>query len=168
MDFDGLDRTGASACIAACAEFLVDGMWLVGRHWDGVDWAMLRADGAAGAIGSDLVTDQGAAAFGGASALQVCLILRTKVPKRGEDWIGCGFSEAAEAAGSDLRREAFELDEMFWATVTGAEAIQEIQHAPSANAAKGAFPAGLLLGEAQEVAGNINHAIGVIEHHQAA
>ncbi len=49
-----------------------------------------------------------------------------------------------------------------------ADAIQDVEHPPRADAAERALAARLVLREAEEVAGDVDHAVRVVQHDQAA
>src|SRR5208337_1269185 len=51
--------------------------------------------------------------------------------------------------------------------ISRAETFQNFQHALGADAAESALAARFGLGEAEEEAGHIDHAVAVIEHHQS-
>ena len=86
--FDGVLRADLAAGVAARADFQVDFMPRVRRHRDGVDRAMLGAEGAAGAGGGDVILDKRGALAGRAAALQVGLVFVAEITQGREhrDW----------------------------------------------------------------------------------
>jgi hypothetical protein len=129
---------------------------------------MLGAEGAAGAVVADAVFDEGGAFASRAAALQMRFVFVAEIPQRGEHRVRGGFAETAEAAGAYLMSKVFKFSHVLPLAFAGAEPLQEVQHAPGADAAEGAFAARLVLSKLKEIARNIDHAGGVIEHDQAA
>ena len=140
----------------------------VGRHRDGVDRAMLGAEGAAGAVGGDLILDERGALARRAAALQVGLVFVAEVAQGREHRVGGRFAQAAEAAGADLAGQLFEFVQVRALRLARAKLVQNIQHPLGADAAEGAFAARLVLRELEEIARDIHHAGGVIQHHHPA
>lgn len=161
-------RTDHPARVTSGAKVLVDLMSLIRRHRNRVNRTVLGADRATGALFSHLVLDQSPAAPGRASALQVPLIFFAEIAQGREDRIGRGFAQTAEAPLADLLGEPFEFWQVLLLALARAEPIQNVQHAAGTNSAEGAFAARLILGELQEVARDIDHAIRIIHHHQPA
>ena len=167
-DGDGVDGAGLVASVAAGAEGVVDGVALVGGEGDGVDGTGLDAAGAADAAGGDFVADEGLAAAGGAAAFEVSLKLFAEVGEGAEYGVGRGAAEPAEAVLLDGMGELFEPFEIAVAGFALAEPFEDDEHGTRAGAAGGAFAATLVLCEGEEVAGDVDHAIGFVEDDHAA
>ena len=99
--FDGVDGAEGFAGTATDTFFGVDEVLLIGQGGYGVGGAMLGADGAADTIISDGVGDEGAAFGGGAAFLEVGLVFGGEVFEGGEDGVGGGAAEGAEAGVFD-------------------------------------------------------------------
>src|SRR5262249_10834948 len=151
-------RADLPARIAAGAFLRIDDVPCVGRHGNGIDRAALRAKSATGAVLDDSILDQRGAFASRTASLQVRLIFIPKITECGQHRIGRGFSETAKTAGSHLIGQAFQFGQVSWLAFSSAESFEDLEHAPRADAAKGAFAAGLFLGEIEKVAGNIDHA----------
>ena len=64
--------------------------------------------------------------------------------------------------------QLFQLFQITFLPLTGAQPVEDFQHPLGADPAKGTLAAGFRLGKRHEIAGNIHHAIGFIQHHHAA
>src|SRR5262249_1923805 len=120
------------------------------------------------AIVEHAVLDERGAFAGGTTALQMCLVILPEIAQGGQHGIRRSFSEPAEAACADLMREAFQFGKILGLALTRAQPVEDIEHAPGANATERTFPTGLVLSELKEVAGDIDHARRVVQHDQAA
>ena len=160
--------THLPARVTARAQVHVHAVPAIRSHGDRVDRTMLCAERAADAGPVDLVADQRGAFAGRAFSLQVRFVFVAEVLERGQHGIGCRLAQPADAARHDTARQLFELFQIPFAAVARADAIQDLQHPLRADAAERALAARLVLREAQEVAGDVDHAIGVVEHHQSA
>src|SRR5947207_12117911 len=89
-----------------------------------------------------------------------------EVSKRSEHGVGRSFPEAAQTAGAYLPGEMFQLHEVLRSAFARADPVQYVQHAPRADATKGAFSTRLILGELQEKSRHVDHASAVVEHDQ--
>src|ERR1039458_5602610 len=135
-------RAHLPARVAARALVQVYYVPRVGSHRDGINGAMLGADGAAGAVLLHAVLDEGCALAGRAPALQMRLILVAEIPQRGQHRIRRGLAEAAQTALSDLGGQLLEFLKMPAAGFAGAEEIEQFEHPLRADATEGAFAAG--------------------------
>src|ERR1039458_9273478 len=117
-------RTNLSARVASCALVQVDHVPGIRRHGDGVDRAMLRADGAAGAVLPHAIFDERRALARRAPALQMRLILVPEIPQGRQHRVRRSLAEAAQTALGDLGRQLFELLKMLAASFAGAEQVE--------------------------------------------
>jgi hypothetical protein len=129
---------------------------------------MLRTNRAAGAIISDSVFDEGRASACRAPALEMRFVFVPEITQRSEHRIGSSFAESAKAAGADLTTESLKFDEVLLLAFARAETFKDVEHPASADAAERAFAAGLVLGELEEVAGDVHHARAIIEDDESA
>ena len=67
-----------------------------------------------------------------------------------------------------ILRQVLELVEVRRLALAGAQPVEDVQHPPRADPAERALAARLVLRELEEVAGDIDHAVGLVEHDQAA
>src|SRR5689334_1053625 len=104
-------------------------------HRDGTDWAILGADSAASAVCLDLVFDQSRAFSRGASSLEMRFIFFAEVAQSGEHRVWCGFAQAAQTPGSDLVRQCLEFRKIVLPAFSGAELVENIEHASRADSA---------------------------------
>src|ERR1043166_1156442 len=157
-------RTQLAARITPDTQIHIDFMLPVGGHRNSTDGTMLRANRAADAVFAHAILNQSATFSGWAAALKVRLVFVPEIFERGEHGIRGGLAESAEAGRADLASESLEFGQIRFLALAGAQAIEDIQHPPGADAAKGAFPARLVLGELQKVTRDIYHACAVVEH----
>jgi len=64
--------------------------------------------------------------------------------------------------------ETFQFIEIFPFGGSAGEALQDVEHSFGAQAAEGTLSARLILGKGEEKAGDIDHAVGIVEHNQSA
>src|SRR5690606_23164844 len=76
--------------------------------------------------------------------------------------------QTTQAPRLDLPGKKFQFIQIRRLALTRTDTIQNIEHTASAHTAEGAFPTTLILGELQEIAGHIHHAIGIVQHHEPA
>ena len=167
-DVDGFRGAHLPAVAAPDAAGLVDRVPLVRRRGNGGRRAALRAPGAADALLVDPVRDERLAATGGAPAPEVILVLAAEVPQRRQHRVRRGPAEAAEAPLLHGHGQLFEQLDVAGLRGSGAEAGQDPVHPLGADPARAARAAGLAPGEVHEVAGDVDHAVGLVEHDHAA
>src|ERR1039458_5381380 len=105
---------------------------------------MLGADGAAGAVLPDVISDQRLTRARWAPAFEMRLILFTEVAQRGQHRVWCGLAEAAQTALGHLRSQLLEFLQMRALGFAGAEEFEQFEHPLCADAAEGAFAARLV------------------------
>ncbi len=167
-DRDSVDGAGGAAGIASGAFIEIDFVELIGSHFDGVRGALLGAPGAPDAVILDDVFDEGFALTGGAASLEMFFILVSEISQGGEDGVGRGLSQSTDAAFFDLCGEFFEFFEISGAALSLAESFEDPEEDFGADSAEGALAAGFGLSELEEVSGDIDHAIGVVEDDHSA
>src|ERR1017187_2052123 len=165
---DGIVLARLAAHVAARAEALVHLVLFIRTIRNGAHRAGLRAEGAADAVAVHPVAYQRRAAPRRAAAIEVGLILLAEVTQRGQHRVGRRLPEAAKAAPADVIGQGRERLQVVPPPLARAEAFQNFQHSLGADAAEGAFAAGFRLGEFEEKARDIHHAIALVQHHQAA
>ena len=106
----------------------------------------------------------GAAALGA----DVVLELVAEVPHRGQQRIGRGLSQAAERGVADHAAHFVQPVEIGLGGAPARERVQDAQRLVQAHAAGNALAAGFRVGELDEVAGHVHHAVVFIHHHHAA
>ncbi len=164
----GPRRTGRKAGVAAGTPFVPYLMFAIRRERYRTDGALLGAQRAADASVGDPVVDERDALAGRAPALQMGLVFLPEITQRGQHGVGRGLAQPADAAGADGVGEILQRREVVRPAAALADAIQDIQHAAGAHAAQRAFAARLVLSEAEEIAGDIDHAVGIVQNHQTA
>src|ERR1017187_5944832 len=165
---DGVVPAHLAAHVAAGAETLVHLVLLIRTIRNGAHRAGLRAQRAPDAVVVHAVADQGRAAARGTAPFEVCLVFLAEVSQRGQYRVGRRLPEPAQAAAADVVGQGREFVQVFAAPLSRAEAFQDLQHPLGADAAEGALAAGFRLGEFEEEARDIHHAIALVEHPQAA
>ena len=160
--------THLPAGVAAGAFLLVDLVFHVGGQRDGVGRTLLGAERAADAIVGDAIVDQRLAPSRRAAAGKVLFVFVAKIAERGEHRVGGRSPQAADASRLDRQGQLLQLFQVARLALAGADAVEDVEHPPGADAAERTLAARLVLGEAEEVAGDIDHAVAVVQHHQAA
>ncbi len=96
------------------------------------------------------------------------LIFRTKIADGGQYGVGSSFSQPAQRAGLDILRQIPEqVDILFLAPPPG-DLRQNVEHLLRPQAAEGALAARFFLCKVQEEAGDLHHAVILVQHHQAS
>src|SRR5262245_9706412 len=99
-------RADLSARVTSRAGLCVDDVTLVRGDGDRVHWATLCAQGATGAIITNLVFDQGRALACRAAPLDVRFIFIAEVAKGSQNRVWRGFAQTAQASSANLFRQA--------------------------------------------------------------
>ena len=127
------------------------------------------AERAADAVVVDLVLDQrGAATRRAALLVEVRFVFLAEVLERRGDRIWRRLAEAAEAAAADVIGQLLQFFQVIRPARAVAQPFEDLQHPLGADAAEGAFATGFGLCELQEETRDVDHAIAVVENHQAA
>src|ERR1035438_4756622 len=113
---------------------------------------------------SEFLADTGAAAM----AHDVVFILLTEVANGGEHRIGGGLPEAAERTLADHSAQFIEEGHVIGDSTPIRDGIEYAERLVEPDPAWDAFAAGLGVGELDEVAGHIDHAVVFIHDHHAA
>ena len=81
----------------------------------------------------------------------------------GQDRIGAGLAQAAERGGLHRLADALQLFDVSLPTFSPGNSGQDFEHLGGPQTAGRAFAAGFILGEGEEITGNIHHA-GILIH----
>src|SRR5450759_1180533 len=167
-----LDRSelaDLAAGVALDAVAHVDDVGLFLLATDAADGALLGAERAAGAdLGVDVVRDQRLALARRAAPLaDVRVQLIAEVAQGSEHRVGRRSTESAERAFHDVARELLQQLEVSLTSISLSDALQSFQHALGAQPTGHALAARLVLRELQEEARQVDHAVGVVDHHEA-
>ena len=101
--------------------------------------------------------------------VDVLPVLLAEVADRREHRVGRRLAEAAEAGLLDVAAPCCSRRSMSPSSPSpGGDALEDLEHALGAEAAGHALAAALVLGELQEVLGEVDHAGGVVGDHHAA
>ena len=111
-----------------------------------------------------VVAHAGAAAIGA----DVVFELVAEVPHGGEHRVGRGLAQAAQRGVADHAAQLVQPVEVGFGGAPARERVQDAQRLVQAHAAGNALAAGLRVGELDEVARHIHHAVVFIHHHHAA
>ncbi|MBA7678162.1 hypothetical protein ES703_86434 [subsurface metagenome] len=96
------------------------------------------------------------------------LVLVTEVSQGGQYRVGGRLSQSAERPRLYLPRQPFQAVDILHCSFAHSKFGQNFQHLFGAQPAERALAAGLPLREFQEVAGNLHHAVVLVEHDHAA
>src|SRR5450830_346106 len=167
-----LDRSelaDLAAGVALDAVAHVDDVRLFLLAADAAGGALLGAEHAAGAgLGVDVVGDQRLALARRAAPLaDVRVQLIAEVAQGSEHRVGRRSAESAERAFDDVARELLQQLDVSLTSISLSDALQSFQHALGAQPTGHALAARLVLRELQEVARQVDHAVGVVDHHEA-
>jgi hypothetical protein len=86
----------------------------------------------------------------------------------GKHGVGGRLAQAAKRRGLDVLAQPLQLFDVAFLALAVDDALQNLQHAPRADAARRALAAALVHGEIQEEAGDIHHAVVFVHHDHAA
>ena len=95
-------------------------------------------------------------------------IFIAEVAKRGKNRVRCSLSEAAERRGLDVMCKLFEAVEVRKLALAGDDAVEDLKHALGTDTAGRALAAGLIDGEVEEEARDIDHAVVLVHDDQTA
>src|ERR1035437_2252290 len=112
LHLDGVVGANLPARVAPRALGVVDLVFRVRRHRDGIHGAMLRAERAAGAVGGDLILDERGAFSRRTPASKVCVVFLAEISQRRKPRIGRGLARPPQPPRADLKREPLKLVEV--------------------------------------------------------
>src|SRR5450830_856861 len=166
---DGVELADLAAGVALDAVAHVDDVRLFLLAADAAGGALLGAEHAAGAgLGVDVVGDQRLALARRAAPLaDVRVQLIAEVAQGSEHRVGRRSAESAERAFDDVARELLQQLDVSLTSISRGDALQSLQHALGAQPTGHALAARLVLSELQEEARQVDHAVGVVDHHKA-
>jgi hypothetical protein len=147
---------------------MIDMVHLVRYHRNGISGANLRAQSAADTTIRNLVGDQLSTPPSWTAAVEMRLVFVSKILHCRKDRIGGRTPQATDAPRGDHFSQFTKLVEVPALSLAGADPIHDLEHPFCADTAECALAAGLILSEPEKVAGDIDHAVGLIEHNKAA
>ena len=143
-------------------------MLLVRLHRNRIGRTVLGASRAPDAIVRDAVRDEVLAHSGRTSARQVRLVLLAEIAERRKHRVRGRLPESAEASPLHHSAQVFERLQVARPALARDDAIQNVQHAPRADPAIRALAARLVLRERKEISRDVHHAVGFVQHDEAA
>ena len=169
LDSNGIEVTNLYADPAANAGLVVDMVNLPAFSSDRFDRAVAGADHAAGTARLDLHAYQRLADFRGAMLLvDMGFILVAEVTERADDRDGCALAEPAQTVACDFIAQVLQPLDIAFLAFAVADFLQQLEDAARSDTAGRAFPARFGLREIHEVAGNVDHAGGLVHDDQPA
>ena len=90
------------------------------------------------------------------------VVLVTEIPEGREHGIRGGFSQPAKTAPRRFMGNLLQLLQILALPLPGTQVLEDIEHQPGADTAKGTFPAGLTARKGEKITGNVYHAIPVV------
>src|ERR1044071_5044079 len=142
-------------------------MALIRSHPNRSYRAMLCTKSAARAIITNLIINQCGAFARRTMPFEMRFVLIAEVPQGSKHGVGSGSSQTTKTSSANLLTKPFQFLEVLRLALSGTESIKNIKHAARADSAKGAFAAGLVLCELEEIPGDVHHACGIVQHDQA-